>query len=380
MKIIYTIAATHNSGGMERVLANKANYLATLGYQITIVTTDQEGKPPFFPFKDTIKHYDLEINYARNNGMGLLKKLQDYPQKKHQHRRKLAQILHREKPDIVISMFDGDAEILPTIKDGSKKILEIHFSRFKRLQYNRSGLWRIIDRYRTYQDKKIATKYDQFVVLTHEDRHYWGDMNNICVIPNANTFPVPQQVAELTNPVAIAVGRLEYQKGFEDMIQAWHILHQKHADKLWQLHIYGDGSLRETLQEMIAQYGLDHLVKLYPPTENIQDRYLSSSLFLMTSRYEGLPMSMLEAQSCGLPLLSYACKCGPKDIIKDGCNGFLIPPGDMDLLATKAEQVMCRPDLRNALGRESRSRAHRFDEAQIMQRWIDLFNQTLAKR
>ena len=130
MKILYCIAGTYNSGGMERVLANKANWLVNHGYEVTIVTTDQKGRRPFFSLDERIVCYDLGIGYEENNGKSFLNKLLRYPYKQYKHRKRLAALIKQIKPDITISMFCNDVSILPRIKDKSKKILEIHFSKF----------------------------------------------------------------------------------------------------------------------------------------------------------------------------------------------------------------------------------------------------------
>ena len=139
MRIVYCIAATYNSGGMERVLANKANWLVSNGYEVIIVTTDQRGRAPFFKLDNRIKKYDLGINYEENNGSSLLNKIVHYPFKQFRHKHALDKLLKQLNADIVISMFCNDASILPLVEDGSIKLLEIHFSRFKRLQYGRKG-------------------------------------------------------------------------------------------------------------------------------------------------------------------------------------------------------------------------------------------------
>ena len=134
MKIVYCIAGTYNSGGMERVLANKANYLVRKGYEVVIVTTDQRGQKPFFSLDQCICCYDLGINYEENNGKSFVNKLIHYPFKQWKHKKRLSALLKELKADIEISMFCNDASLLPSIQDGSRKVLEIHFSRFKRLQ------------------------------------------------------------------------------------------------------------------------------------------------------------------------------------------------------------------------------------------------------
>jgi hypothetical protein len=188
MKIVYCIAGTYNSGGMERVLTDKANWLCDHGYDIAIVTTDQKGRQPFFALNDNIPCFDLKINYADNNGSSFINKLLHYPIKQCKHKRSLSKLLEKLKADIVVCMFNNDASFIYKIKDGSRKVLEIHFSKFKKLQYGRKGLWRWADKWRTKRDEKIVRHFDKFVVLTKEDASYWGSLPNITVIPNARTF------------------------------------------------------------------------------------------------------------------------------------------------------------------------------------------------
>ncbi|MCL1680507.1 glycosyltransferase family 4 protein [Elizabethkingia miricola] len=371
MKIVYNILGTYNSGGMERVLANKANYLAELGYDIIIITTDQQGRPPYFQLDSRIKNINLGINYTDNNNKGLLQKFLSYPQKQKKHKKKLQNILLELKADIVISMFDNDASFMYKIKDGSKKILEIHFSRFKRLQYGRKGVWKIINRLRSNADLKVAQQYDCFVVLTHEDKSYWENLTNIEVIPNANSF-VSSKQADLESKRVIAVGRYDYQKGFDELINIWKGVYEKHPD--WSLDIFGHGPLKDELQSLIDQLGLTKTIHLCAPVKNIEQEYLNSSILVMTSRYEGLPMTLLEAQVCGLPLVAYACKCGPRDIIKDGINGYLIEENNQEEMVEKLINLVNDAELRKQMGNTSYEFSKNYTNNKIMQQWIALFN------
>lgn len=376
MKIVYCIAGTHNSGGMERVLANKANFLAQHGHDIVILTTDQQGRKPYFEMDSSIIHKDFNINYIEDTSKGILNRVVLFLVKQNLHKKRLKKLLAELNADVVISMFDHDASFLYKIKDGSKKVLEIHFSRYKRLQYGRKGLNGLIDRLRSGNDLSIAKKYDRFVVLTHEDKSYWGNLENIQVIPNANSF-VPNGFAKMTNKQVIAVGRYDYQKGFDDLIKAWAIVHKKQAD--WKLKIYGSGPLKSDLQRLICELGLEESVELCPPVQNIEKEYKSSSILAMTSRYEGLPMVLLEGQSCGLPMVSYACKCGPTDIIDEGKNGYLVDEGDIPSFAEKLIFLMENRDLRTQMGLESQVKSKDFSEDVIMKQWTDLFDTLLTK-
>lgn len=376
MRIVYNILGTYNSGGMERVLANKANYLTELGYDITIITTDQRERSPYFQLDPRIKNVDLGINYTDNNNKGLLQKLLSYPRKQKMHRQKLQNILIELKADIVISMFDNDASFMYKIKDGSRKILEIHFSRFKRLQYGRKGVWKIVNLLRSNADLKLVKQYDRFVVLTHEDKSYWGNLTNIEVIPNANSFVLSKQ-ADLESKRVIAVGRYDNQKGFDDLINVWKGVYAKHPD--WSLDIFGQGPLKDELQSLIDRLGLTKTINLCAPVKNIEQEYLNSSILAMTSRYEGLPMTLLEAQVCGLPLVSYACKCGPRDIIKDGINGYLIEENDQKEMIQKLIHLMNDEKFRKQMGDASYRFSDNYSEDRIMQQWIDLFKEVNKK-
>lgn len=377
MKIIYNIAGTYNSGGMERVLANKANWLVEQGHEVVIVTTDQRGQKPFFPLDKRIKCYDLGVNYEENNGKSFINKLIHYPFKQWKHKRKLSALLHSLKADVVISMFCNDASFIPFIKDGSKKILEIHFSRFKRLQYGRKGLWKLADEYRSKQDAKVAARFDRFVVLTDEDKKYWEGLKNMCVIGNARSF-VLQKPAELDNKKVIAVGRYSYQKGFDRLISAWHWVCQQKND--WTLHLVGDGELREELQKQIEELNLGDKVILGKAVTDMPTVYQEASILAMTSHYEGLPMVLLEAQAAGLPIVSFECKCGPKDVIEDGVDGFLVKEGDTDALAEKLLLLMDNEMLRTKMGGVAFTRSERYAEDRIMQQWADLFDDALKEK
>lgn len=375
MKILYSIAGTYNSGGMERVLANKANWLVAHGHEVIIVTTDQRGESPYFPLDARIKCYDLAINYEENNGKSFLNKLIHYPFKQWKHKKRLTALLKELRPDIVISMFCNDASFIPSIKDGSKKVLEIHFSRFKRLQYGRKGLWRLADWWRYKTDARVVSRFDKFVVLTHEDKEYWGNLRNMCVIPNARTFEV-NQPATLEAKKVVAVGRLNHQKGFDRLINAWSIVDNVVSG--WKLQIVGDGELREQLQNNIRELGLSNQINIGSAEKDMMSVYKDASILAMSSRYEGLPMVLLEAQAAGLPIVSFDCKCGPKDVIENGVDGFLVEDGDIEQLAQKLVVLMQDANLRKQMGSAAYAHSDRYSEERIMKQWTDLFDEVMG--
>ena len=357
---------------MERVLYNKVKHLVTLGYDIIVATTDQHGRPPFYPFPEEVKMLDLDINYSDDNDKGTTKKITSYLRKRRLHKQRLAELLMKEKADIVVSLYPSESSFIPDIKDGSKKVLELHFNKFFRLQYNRKGVIGMIDRFRTWQDKRIVRRFDRFVVLTEEDKGYWGDLPNIEVIPNA-VKPTDGRLCDVMKKRVIAVGRLDYQKGFDRLIEAWNIVVKDSRLADWRLDIFGQGEWHQMLSDMIQERGISSVTAINPPTNAINEEYLRSSLIVMTSNYEGFGMVLVEAMSRGVPAISFDCVCGPSDIISHEKNGLLVKNGDIEALAEAMKRVMLDDEYRKHLSEEACKITQKYDENKIMQQWHDLF-------
>lgn len=370
MTLLYCIAGTYRPAGMERVLANKTRALVAMGHSVVIVTTEQKGRPNAFPFDPAIRFIDLGIGYEDNNGASFLDKLLHYPAKQRRHRKRLTEVLLREKPDVVVSMFCGEETFLPKIHDGSRKVLEIHFSRFKRLQYGRKGLWALADRLRSRADLRHVRRFDKFVVLTQEDKEYWGGLPNIVVIPNARTFTFDTP-ALLEDKSIVALGRYSEQKGLDLLVEAWKILCDKVGkDALgWSLHLVGDGETRPQIERMIREYDLGATVFPDGPAKDVKSLYAKTSILALSSRYEGLPMVLLESQAAGVPAVCFTCKCGPRDVIENGRNGLLVPEGDLEGFADALLKLMTDPELRKRMGAESYRMSDAWSEENIMNRW-----------
>ena len=200
---------------------------------------------------------------------------------------------------------------------------------------------------------------------------YWGNLHNIQVIPNARTFAF-EKPAELTNKTVMAVGRYDFQKGFERLIAAWAKVCSKVDD--WKLEIIGDGALRDKMLQQIEGNGLsDRVVLKKLPAAQMKDAYMNTSIFALSSMFEGLPMVLLEAQAAGVPIVSFACKCGPKDLIEDGINGFLVEEGDIDGLAKGLIRLIEDEELRKKMGKAAYQNSELYTENAIMKHWIDLF-------
>lgn len=360
---------------MEKVVLGKANYLAEKGYEVFIVTTEQKGRESFFDIDRRIECHDLDINYENENNSSFIKKLTSFKYKQKLHKRRLEEYIRMKKPDIVVSTFGNEVNFLYNIKDGSKKILEIHFSRFFRLQLKRKGIWELVDRYRSKVDRKKVEKYDRFVVLTHEDKRYWDGVKNIEVIPNF--IAIHDKNADMNSKKAIAVGRFSYQKGYERMIMAWKRVNEVHPE--WILNIFGNGEEKEKIRTLVDNLGLNEKVTLNDATNDIGKEYVTSSLFILSSRYEGLPMVLLEAMSYGLAIVSYDCKCGPKDIIDNNRNGVLVEEGNVNKLADAIIEVINNDTKRKMLAKNAKEDSKIYSTECIMKQWMNMFDNIIKE-
>lgn len=369
MKIVYCINGVYNSGGMERVLMNKANYLTDVfGYEVLIVTTEQKGRDTFFTFSPRIRFVDLGINYDDDKDNPLWIRLIKKRKRQRIHKQRLEKLLNDEKADVCISMFDRDVDFLYKIKDGSKKVLEYHFSKNVKMIEARNTLIRWMQKIRIEGWESLAQKYDRFVVLTEEDKEAWGNLSNIVVIPNALSF-FPTETAPLNDKNVLSVGRISHQKGFDRLVDAWKMVNARHPE--WRLRIRGNGDKEELLNQ-IAALGLKDSIQVLPATSEIDTEYLHSSIYVMSSRYEGFGLVLIEAMSYGLPIVSFACPCGPKDIITHGVDGFLCEDGDINDLAQRIFLLIEDDNLREKMGKAAKEKSLHFSAEEIMKLWKNM--------
>ena len=377
MKIIYCIPSCHNSGGMERVLSVKANYLAdVVGWDISVITTEPVSQNNHYQFSSKIHFYNLDIHYKEIENISLWKKTIMVLKKKLQHKKKLQELLFHLKPDIVVSMFTHDVSFLYKIKDGSKKVCELHFSKkFRKLhnESNHAGIAnRMISYYLDHRDFKAASHYDRFVVLTEEDQKTWYPLKNIKVIYNPLPF-IAEQTANIHTKKVLAIGRLCPQKGFDMLVDIWNVVCKNIEG--WELNIYGDGPDYAALDSKIKQYSLHKTIHMYPATTNIQSVYLNSSIFCFPSRYEGFSMALMEAMSYGLPAIAFKCPCGPSEIIENGINGILVENKNINDFAYELQKLMKDEKLREEYGiRAAMETKYKFNIDHIMKQWVSLFN------
>lgn len=383
IKIVYCTDDLSAAGGMQKVLTLKANYLAEkLGYDITIITTDQKGSTTYFPLSPKIKLINLHINfYEMYNRTPLPLRLWKYMLYMKKYKRLLTQTLHDLKPDITITLLRKEINFINSIKDGSFKIGEIHFDKTHYRVFYHPLVPTIICNLITYFWKKqLINKLrllDRFIVLTNEDREKWKELKTVDFIHNPIDFSEIAGQSTLENKTVIAIGRYTHQKGFDRLLKAWSIVSKKHPD--WTLTIYGGGD-KTDYQKLVDELNLKKTCHLNENTPKISHKLKESSIFVLSSRYEGFGLVLVEAMASGVPPVAFDCPCGPKDIITPMKDGILVENGHISHLADGINYLIEHPDIKNKMGVEAAISAKRFEISEIMNKWDLLFNHLISKK
>ena len=374
MKIAYCIPSLYYPSGMERVLTLKANYFAEkFGYEVHIILTDGRERPPYYELHPAIQVHQLDLNYDEMYGLPLHKRILGYLQRQRLFKKRLNDCLCLIRPDITISLLRRDINLINRMKDGSIKLGEIHFNKSNYREFNDNRLpafvQKAVKRYWMGQLIGQLRPLRRFIVLSHEDAREWTELNNVTVIHNPLPF-MPEKQSDCSRKQVIAVGRYMPQKGFDRLIPAWKLVAGCHPD--WILRIYGDG-MREELQRQVDSLHLTDCCILEHSVPNIVDKYCESSVFVLSSRYEGFGMVIIEAMACGVPPVSFTCPCGPRDIIDDGKDGLLAENGNIPQLAEKLCYLIEHDEERKKMGQRARNSVRRFNIENIALQWKELF-------
>lgn len=374
-KLVYITQSLYMSGGVERVLTLKANYFAEhFGYDITIVTTDGKDKPAFFPISDKVKVVNLDINFEEMWHHPLYRKIMLYFPKQRRFKNVLCAELNRLKPDFTISLLRREINFLTDIKDGSKKIGELHINRAHYRNFegkDANALKYLFSKFWMNSLLSKLRKLDRLVVLTEKDREAWVELNNVIAIPNPLSIS-PVEKSDLSKKRVIAIGRYCHEKGYDHLLKAWAIIQDKCPE--WQLAIYADGD-RTVYEMMRDELHIDSdRCLLNGRTSDVISEFVNSSIAVCSSRFEGFGMGIIEAMSCGLPVVAYDCPWGPRSIIMNGKDGMLVENGNVEKLAETIIHLVQSPDLLSQMGQTARVNVRRFDVDKIAEKWKRLFD------
>lgn len=374
MKIVYCINSIRFLGGTQMAVITKANALAEVeGNEVYIIVSDNQNGMMVHGLSPKVHFIDLQINYFADDWKSWVFVLEGILVKRRKHKKLLSRVLREIVPDIVISVGTSEKHFLPKIKGPWKTIREYHYTKDYRKRLATNFMQKVVAWVSDKYDSGFALRrYDAIVVLTHEDKERnWQGYRNVYVIPNFARGAKEGQVSDCTSHVIITTGRLEAQKNYVSLIRAYKSVATKHPD--WELRIWGEGSQHKQLQKLIYKLNLDRQVKLCGYTAHVHDEMAQASTFVLTSIMEGFGLVLVEAMSCGLPVVSYESPCGPKDIIRDGEFGYLVPLNDEILMSERLNFLIEHPDERKRMSLAAQEEAKEYGVDKIIPMWMNLF-------
>ena len=382
MKIIYIHESIAYKGGLERIFVEKMNYLADkFQYEVYLLTTSQGDVPFSFPLSPQVRHIDLGVRFHSQYRYRYFKRLREAKRLDNLFRERAQAVIDDICPDFIICTTAWKPGVIGRLKGKAKKIMESHCAKEYMAipdNFSRGCIRDWFDRYEAYKKCRAVQKYcDVLVTLTVSDARSWakGFRRPIRVLPNFTWFVSLEGYLDYNATRAIAVGRLTYQKGFDQLIKAWAEVHKVYPK--WKLDIFGEGVLKDELNAQIKTYGLEGTVTIRPFTDYIAEEYYKSAFFVLISNYEGFGLVLIEAMACGLPCVAYDCPHGPADIIYNEEDGILVEKGNLKDFTDSLIKMILRDEDRERMGHNAKIDMERYSPENIMAKWDTLFKKMI---
>lgn len=379
-KICYCAPALYSAGGVERVVSFKASYFAEVyNYDVTIIVSEGNGRDCFFPLSEKVKVVNLNLGFEELWKASFVKKIFLYLTKQFKYRRMLKSELMRIRPDITISVLRREINFINSIPDGSHKIGELHVNRSNYRNFtsrDNNLVKRFFARFWMNDLLTHLRKLERMVVLTEDAKQDWPELSNVHLIPDPIPFKV-DQVSSLSSKHIVSIGRYALEKGNDLLLKAWSMVEKQCQD--WTLDIYGQGN-QTPYRELIHELGIDETrCHLHGSLTDVKDAYLGSSIFTLPSRFEGFGLVIIEAMACGVPVVSFDCENGPRNIISNNQDGILVKPFDVDEYADSLLRLIRDDQLRSQMGNRAHESSKRYLIEDIALQWKNLFDDVTAK-
>lgn len=370
-----------STNGVERVLSQRLSLLAESGeYDVYLITYNQYGAPFSFPISDKVHYVDLATRFLNGCSYHGWFQYIDRFLSKIKYKHAISRCLYSINPDVItcVDIHLADLEAVLDLHINAVKVVECHCGL--------SAYYDDLNKYtsdkrskeRKIKDKLFESvrKFDKIVVMTEAEKKDWGLGDKVVCIPNM-LVSYPECLPQQTNihHRVISVGRYAYQKGYDLLIEAWKLVQEKFTD--WSLHIYGshDGDMGnfEQLRHAIDDSEISN-VFLHQATNDVYSKYAESDFYVMASRFESFGLVLIEAMSCGLPVVSFDCHFGPRSIVDDGETGVLVPPSDVKKMADSICFMIEHTDERIRMGLKAREVVERFKPERIISIWREFYH------
>lgn len=352
----------------------KANYFAdVLGYDVTIIVTEGNKGNSFFPLSDKVKVINLGLGFEDLWNVPFMKKVYLYLKKQRKYKKLLTSELLRLKPDITITTLRREINFINEIKDGSRKIGELHSSRanYRGVEDRESNFF--INIFSKWWKRDVISDLQQlekFVALNENAVLEWPELHNLTMIPD----PLPLNLdarSDLQSKRIVTIGRYSYEKGYDYLLRIWAIVEKRCPD--WQLNVYAMGDPTPYVK-LMDELSIDQRrCHLNSSLVDVESEYLRSSILVQPSRTEGFGLVLVEAMACGLPVVAFDCENGPRSLITDGEDGYLIPAYDVELFSERLITLMNDESLRKTMGEKGIIKSQQYHISKIAQQWKQLF-------
>lgn len=349
------------AGGVERFVCAMANHLDRQGMDVAVGSVDTPRERVSYVLEPSVRVvHGTAALAALGEGGSRLGRARQLLQRQWHIGRALARLIRDERPDVVVlnGLTTACSTLLADASFAARTICcdHNHFDA-------RSGLWR-------WLRAKLYPKVAAVVSLTQADAPRFRALNRHTeVIYNASTLRADEPAA-VAAPIVLAVGRHVAQKGFDLLVRAWQVVSAELPDA--RLRIVGDGPLREETRALARELGVDDRIEWVDPTPRIEQHFRDAAVFVLPSRYEGMPLALLEAQALGVPSVAFDCPTGPAEILS-GDTGRLVPPGDFDALAKAMVELLGSVTLRQQMARAAIARSLEvFSPERHFAQWVAL--------
>lgn len=366
-------------GGAERVITDKANYLAKEGHQLMLVSYEQGNHPLPYELHPSVQYRDLDCRFFTLSKYSAPKHLYLYFCLKKRFKNNLRSVVLEFKPEVVVLASDWQTLMKTVINSVNPVpvIAEFHNTYdyvMRKVGTSEGWLKAKLTQLYYCQAIKSLGKCAQLVVLTDSDARGWKKhFDNVAVIPNPVTL-YPDVIDDIPKDPGriIFVGRFNHEKRIDRLITAFSMIADKYPD--WHVDIFGDGNEKQNLQNQIMEMKLEERVIIHEPTKAIFDEYKRSEFLVLCSEHEASPLVLVEAMACGIPCVSMDCPNGPRELINDGETGLLAKDGDVEDLSNKIEWLIVHNKERSEMGNKARIFASSRKQSVIMDKWESLYS------